>query len=127
TLLNPASTAEQRLDAAMFWANNLRALSPMSGMNMINDADFVRWREASLTYRLPSTVVDRLGLSTAAVTVAGRNLKLWMNDAYTGIDPEINPVSICSGAGTDCNFLTGTEAFGVPIPRTFTFAVRVGF
>ena len=127
TLLNPASTAEQRLDAALFWANNLRALSPMSGMNMINDADFIRWREASLTYRVPGSVVDRLGLSTAAVTVAGRNLKLWMNDAYTGIDPEINPVSVCSGSGTNCNFLTGTEAFGVPIPRTFTFALRVGF
>ena len=127
TLLNPASTAEQRLDAALFWANNLRALSPMSGMNMINDADFIRWREASLTYRVPGSVVDRLGLSTAAVTVAGRNLKLWMNDAYTGIDPEINPVSVCSGSGTDCNFLTGTEAFGVPIPRTFTFALRIGF
>ena len=127
TLLNPASTGEQRLDAALFWANNLRALSPMSGMNMIHDADFLRWREASLTYRVPGSVVDRLGLSTAAVTVGGRNLKLWMNDAYTGIDPEINPRSVCSGSGTDCNFLTGTEAFGVPIPRTFTFAVRVGF
>ena len=127
TLLNPASTAEQRLDAALFWANNLRALSPMSGMNMINDADFVRWRELSLTYRVPGELVDRLGLNTAAVTVGGRNLKLWINDAYTGIDPEINPVSICSGSGTSCNFLTGTEAFGVPIPRTFTFALRIGF
>ncbi|MDH3224863.1 MAG: hypothetical protein OEO23_14175 [Gemmatimonadota bacterium] len=46
-----------------------------------------------------------------------------MNDAYTGIDPEINPQSVCSGSGTNCNFLTGTEAFGVPIPGTFTFAI----
>ncbi|MGI9627460.1 MAG: SusC/RagA family TonB-linked outer membrane protein [Longimicrobiales bacterium] len=127
TLLNPASTAEQRLEAALFWANNLRALSPMSGMNMINDADMLRLRELSLTYRFPGSLVDRMGLTNAALTVGGRNLKLWMNDAYTGIDPEINPQSICSGAGTDCNFLTGTEAFGVPIPRTFTFALRIGF
>jgi hypothetical protein len=126
TLLNPASTAEQRLDAAIHWATTLRALSPMAGMNMIHDADFVRWRELSLTYRLPSAFVERMNLSTAALTVGGRTLKLWINDDYTGIDPEINPVSLCSGSGTDCNFLIGTEAFGPPIPRTFSFALRIG-
>lgn len=126
-LLNPASTAEQRLDAALTWANELRALSPMSGMNMIHDASFLRLREISLTYRLPSDLVESLGLKTAAVTAGGRNLKLWISDAYTGIDPEINPTSVCTGSGTDCNFLLGTEAFGVPVPRRFTFSVRVGF
>ena len=73
------------------------------------------------------TTTGAIGLTNAAMTVGGRNLKLWMNDAYTGIDPEINPASVCSGSGTNCNFLTGTEAFGVPIPRTFTFALRIGF
>ena len=124
---NPASTAEQRLEAALEWANELRALAPMSGLNQIWNADFVRWRELSLAYRMPSEFVEGIGLDNATISVGGRNLKLWANDEYRGIDPEINPQSTCTGGGVNCNFLTGTEAFGVPIPRRFTFSLRVGF
>ncbi len=127
TLLNPASTAEQRLDAALEWASDIRALAPMSGMNQIWSADFLRWRELSLSYRLPSDLTDRLNIGSATVTAGGRNLKIFMLGDYRGMDPEINPQSACSGGGTNCNFLVGTEAFGMPIPSRFTFAVRIGF
>ena len=126
-LLNPASTAEQRLDAALEWARELRALAPMSGMNQIWTSDFIRWREVSLSYRVPSDFVENMGLSNATVTLGGRNVSLWMFGDYRGIDPEINPQSTCTGGGINCNFLTGTEAFGVPLPRRFTFSLRVGF
>ena len=126
-LLNPASTAEQRLDAALEWARDLRALAPMSGMNQIWTSDFVRWREISLSYRVPSDYIEDMGLTNATVTLGGRNVSLWMLGDYRGIDPEINPQSTCTGGGINCNFLTGTEAFGVPLPRRFTFSLRVGF
>lgn len=126
-LLNPASTAEQRLDAALEWARDLRALAPMSGMNQIWTSDFIRWREVSLSYRVPSDYIEDMGLTNATVTLGGRNVSLWMLGDYRGIDPEINPVSTCTGGGINCNFLTGTEAFGVPLPRRFTFSLRVGF
>ncbi len=126
-LQNPASTAQQRLEAALTWAKELRALAPMSGMNQIWTSDFVRWREISLSYRVPSDFVENLGLSNATVTAGGRNVRLWVFGDYRGIDPEINPTSTCTGGGVNCNFLTGTEAFGVPIPRRFTLSLRVGF
>ena len=126
-LLNPASTAEQRLDAALEWARDLRALAPMSGMNQIWTSDFIRWREISLSYRVPSDYIENMGLTNATVTLGGRNVSLWMLGDYRGIDPEINPQSTCTGGGINCNFLTGTEAFGVPLPRRFTFSLRVGF
>ena len=124
---NPASTAEQRLEAALEWAREYRALAPMSGMNQIWTSDFVRLREISLTYRLPSDMIEGFGLDNAAITFGGRNVKLWMFGDYRGIDPEINPSANCTGGGVNCNFLTGTEAFGVPIPRRFTFSLRAGF
>ena len=126
-LQNPASTAEQRLEAALEWAREYRALAPMSGMNQIWTSDFVRLREVSLAYRLPSDMVEGFGLDNATVSLGGRNVKLWMLGDYRGIDPELNPSANCTGGGVSCNFLTGTEAFGIPIPRRFTFSVRLGF
>ena len=124
---NPASTAEQRLEAALEWAREYRALAPMSGMNQIWTSDFIRLREISLSYRLPAEMIEGLGLDNATLTLGGRNVKLWMFGDYRGIDPEINPSANCTGGGVNCNFLTGTEAFGVPVPRRFTLSARVGF
>ncbi len=124
---NPASTAEQRLEAALEWAREYRALAPMSGMNQIWTSDFIRLREISLSYRVPAEVIDGLGLDNATVTFGGRNVKLWMFGDYRGIDPEINPSANCTGGGVNCNFLTGTEAFGVPVPRRFALSARIGF
>lgn len=99
----------------------------MSGMNQIWTSDFIRWREVSLSYRLPQDMLERWGVRNATATVGGRNVKLFMFGDYRGIDPEINPSANCTGGGVSCNFLTSTEAFGVPVPRRFTFSLRVGF
>ncbi|MDP2496371.1 MAG: SusC/RagA family TonB-linked outer membrane protein [Candidatus Palauibacterales bacterium] len=127
TLLNPASSSEDRLDAALTWANELRALSPMSGMNMIHPADYLRWREASLSWSAPQSVASTFSFRTMRLSLAARNVWLWVNGAYTGLDPELNATARCSGGGTSCNFLQGTEAFKIPIPRRFTFTVELGF
>ncbi len=124
---NPASTAEQRLEAALEWAREYRALAPMSGMNQIWTSDFIRLREISLSYRVPSDMIEGLGLDNATITFGGRNVRMWMLGDYRGIDPEINPSANCTGGGVNCNFLTGTEAFGVPIPRRFSLSARIGF
>ena len=132
-LENPASTAEQRLDAAQIWARELRGLAPMAGMNGIYNADWLRWREAALSWRVPQSTIDRLGLSTLTLTAGARNLKLWMNGDYPGMDPENNILGRCSNrlgnnaVQRDCNFLLATEGWGVPIPRRFTFSARLGF
>ena len=58
------------------------------------------------------------------MTASGRNLLLWTK--YPGVDPEINAIDR-SASTLDQNFLTSTEAFGVPIPRRFSFAFNLGF
>lgn len=125
-MLNPASTAQQRLDALKIWVNELAALFPQSGLNTIEDADFVRFRELSLTYDVPSRFTDGLGVDGVSLTATGRNIALWTK--YSGIDPE-STVSGRDGEGNlrDDNFLIGTEGFSMPLPRRYTFAVRVNF
>ncbi len=53
----------------------------------IQDGDFVRFREFSLTYTLPFTVARAFRAQTASVTFGGQNLALWTN--YEGYDPEV--------------------------------------
>ncbi len=123
---NPASTAQQRLDGAVSWARECEGLAPLDGLNSINPADFLRWRELSLTYRVPTTFVDKWGMASAQISVGARNLKLWVTDQYKGMDPEGNIYGRCNG-GLDCNFLESTDGWTLPIPRRLTFSTRVSF
>jgi len=127
-LVNPASSAEQRLAAANQWVRTHAGLSPYDGLNAVEKADFIRWRELSLTYDIPQGIFSRFGVNNASITVAGRNLALI--SGYSGLDPEVNAIGrggVSTGAPIDPNFLIGTEAFGLPIPRQFLFTLRTGF
>jgi TonB-linked SusC/RagA family outer membrane protein len=54
----------------------------------MEDADFIKLRELSLTYDAPAKWSSFIGASTLSVTIAGRNLATWTK--YTGLDPELN-------------------------------------
>jgi hypothetical protein len=123
---DPNSTKEARLDAALDWAHQCEGLAPLDGLNSIDKADFIRWRELSLTYRVPLSVIERWGLASASLSFGARNIALWVNSAFKGMDPENNINGRCDG-GLDCNFLDATDGWQVPIPRRFTFSTRVSF
>ena len=126
TMLNPATTAGDRLDAAIAWAREIEGLLPMSGMNGIYDADWIQLRELSLVYRVPAELLERWVFSTATLSLGARNLRLFMLGDYPGMDPEGNVLGRCNG-GLDCNFLDGTEGWGIPVPRRVTLSSRVTF
>lgn len=119
TLVNPASTAEERLAAAQAWTGEV-SLSPWSGLNSIEEADYIRWREISLSYSLPGNLLEGLGVDRATITAASRNPMLWTK--YSGIDPG-NNVSTDSGD----SFVQGIDGWRPGTPRRFTFGIRVGF
>jgi TonB-linked SusC/RagA family outer membrane protein len=124
-LLNPASTAQQRLDAAKTYVNELVALSPYDGMNQSKKGDFLRWRELSLTYTAPTTWANKIGGTDLTISASGRNLMMFTK--YTGVDPEVNLLGRGGGGGTDQNFGESIDAFGFPLPRRFAINVKVGF
>ncbi|MDP2496376.1 MAG: SusC/RagA family TonB-linked outer membrane protein [Candidatus Palauibacterales bacterium] len=127
TMLNPASSAEERLDAAVEWARQYRGLSPMSGLNQIWDADYIKLREVALTYDAPSDFAGNFGMRSLALSLRARNLAFWVTDEYRGLDPELNNNARCGTGDVDCNFLLGQEAWRLPIPRRLLLAVRAGF
>jgi TonB-dependent starch-binding outer membrane protein SusC len=122
---NPASTAQQRLDAAKTWWTKLKALSPYDGLNQNEDGSFLRLREISVAYSAPAGLAAKLGAREATFSLSGRNLFLKTN--YNGVDPETNQNGRVTTGGTDGNFLEAVDAFGWPIARRIAFAVRLGY
>ncbi len=131
TLMNPASTPDQRLAAIKHWAFLYKALSPYDGLNQNENGKFLRFRELSLTYTAPPAWASRvLGARYVSVTAAARNLALWT--PYSGVDPEINEygrggAGVGDLGGIDQNFGLGIDAFGFALPRRFTLTARLGF
>ena len=68
----------------------------------MEDADFIKLREISLTYDAPSNFSSKIGASSLSVTIAGRNLATWTK--YKGLDPELNEAG--QNNFTTADFLT---------------------
>jgi TonB-linked SusC/RagA family outer membrane protein len=68
----------------------------------MESADFVKFRELSLTYDAPAKVASRIGAASLSFTIAGRNLHTWTK--YSGLDPELNEAG--QNNFTTADFLT---------------------
>ncbi|MBL7871876.1 MAG: TonB-dependent receptor [Cyclobacteriaceae bacterium] len=81
----------------------------------LSDASYVRLKQVTLSYTLPSSIISRLKLTKVNVFVQGLNL--WTYTKYQGIDPEV--VSNNNG--------TGVSSFGVyPVARQFMGGISIG-
>ncbi len=121
----PQGDGNVRLAALDEWLNNTLALAPFSGLNTLEKADFIRWRELSLNYNITGSILDQFRLDTASIGLSGRNIAIFTS--YTGVDPEINFVGRGSGSNLDQNYGQGIAAFGWPIPTQVLLTLKVGF
>ncbi len=79
----------------------------------IRKANFVKWRELSITLRAPAGLARSLGaVNGLSLTLAGRNLATWTS--YPGLDPEVNET------GGSSNFTQGE--FNTQPPVRFLMA-----
>lgn len=77
----------------------------------VADGSFIRMKEISLSYDLPKVFLNHLGVSDASVKLQGSNLFLIYSDKkLNGQDPEF----------------FGSGGVAMPVPRQFTFTLRVG-
>ncbi|GAB3519813.1 SusC/RagA family TonB-linked outer membrane protein [Emticicia fontis] len=84
------------------------------------DASYIKLREVSLGYDIPSSFVKRLGLQSANFSVYSRNIMLW-TAAKIGIDPEM-AFQPQSGAQAGTQFKQGIERYNVT-----PWVIPVGF
>ncbi|HKN65881.1 MAG TPA: TonB-dependent receptor plug domain-containing protein, partial [Gemmatimonadaceae bacterium] len=100
-----ASLADQAQAAAGF------SLSPLP---FVDGASFVKLREVSLRWIVPSRVANWVG-GPATVTIAGRNLATWTR--YRGLDPELNSQSL---------LLPRADLAETPIPHELLLRLDLG-
>jgi hypothetical protein len=66
---------------------NSNLSNPLS-VPFYEDASFIRLRDATASFELPTRMAGRLGAESLKLYVNGRNL--WTHTKWSGLDPEIN-------------------------------------
>jgi len=83
----------------------------------VEDGSFLRLKNTSLGYSLPTELSSRVGVTRARVYVAAQNLLTWTN--YTGLDPEVST--------SPTNLVAGVDIAVMPQPRTYTVGLNLTF
>ena len=86
--------------------------------SMIFDASYIKLKELSLNYRIPSSISRKVGVQNARIGVVGRNVALFYANV-PHIDPETALNALDSGQGW--------EAFNPPSRRSLNFTLSLEF
>lgn len=89
--------------------NETRGASRNSGDAAILKTDFIRLSQLTLAYSFQPSLVNKIGLTRARIYLQGVNL--WTYADYPGYDPEF------TGAGTGA----------IPLTKSYTLGVQIGF
>lgn len=98
---------------AGFYRNVYRGITE----NFVEDADWVRLRNLSLSYQLPMKWFETIPMKGARVSFVGNNL--WLSTPFSGYDPESNRAN---GNGDD-----GFGGFTYPAVKSYNFSINVSF
>lgn len=83
----------------------------------IYSTDYIYLRELKFGYSLPASLVNKLGLQNAKLSIVGRNLWLIKTDI-----PHLDPSNLALSAGN----VQGIEGAGLPSIRSFGFNLSIG-
>ena len=106
--------AEQ--DPQMWWKYIVETTQSIVKSANVQKGDFVRLQTATLGYKIPTNLTS-IGISNIRVYAQAKNL--WLQKAYTGVDPEIS-------SNGDSNLASGIERNSIPQGRSFTFGINIG-
>ena len=84
----------------------------------LEDGSYLRMRNITLSYNLPETILDKLGVSNVNFYVSGDNL--FTITKFSGVDPTV------TGAPNDGGF-SGNPGLAYPVPKRYVFGVNVSF
>ncbi|WP_293299506.1 SusC/RagA family TonB-linked outer membrane protein [Pedobacter sp. UBA4863] len=102
-------------------ATNMQTYYEAVGYNQaegsIYSTDYIKFREANITYSFDKKFLNRIGFSKMTLSAYGRNLFIW--SPWPGFDPEFGTLS-----GSDIQ--QGFEVGQLPSTRTFGLRLVVG-
>ncbi|HEU4995585.1 MAG TPA: SusC/RagA family TonB-linked outer membrane protein [Gemmatimonadaceae bacterium] len=88
-----------------------------SDAGYVEDADYIKLREVTVSYVVPRRWVTRARASEARLTFAASNLKTWTD--YTGFDPEVN--------STPANLFSNSDFLTQPPLRVYSARLTLSF
>ncbi len=97
--------------------NNNRRVSD----RFLEDGSYLRLKNVSLGYNLPSEMLSKLKLTRFRVYVTGQNLLTFTK--YSGFDPEVNTFT----TGANANIAPGTDFLTFPQARIVLAGINIGF
>jgi TonB-linked SusC/RagA family outer membrane protein len=106
-----------QITAEQYW-NALGGRNTPVGEMFTYSASNIRMREVVLSYIIPQATLDRTPIKGATISLTGRNLFFFKNDAKQ-FDPEL-VVSTDKGS-------IGTESFCLPFSRSFGLNLNLNF
>ena len=99
-------------------ANDSRSQQPSS--YFVEDGSYFRMKNLTIGYTLPTTVIGKIGLSSARIYVQGQNL--FTITKYSGIDPEVTSVGSTPGTTT-----LGMDQGNYPRSKMYQVGINFGF
>jgi TonB-linked SusC/RagA family outer membrane protein len=100
------------------FGDNVSNGSALAISENVEKGDFLRVRNITLGYRLPSGMLNRANISNLRVYANVNNALLFTN--YTGTDPEVS-------TNGNSNSTPGVDRNSVPMAQTFTVGLNLGF
>jgi TonB-dependent starch-binding outer membrane protein SusC len=85
----------------------------------VEDGDYIRLKNITLAYSIPTSIMNRVKIRSAKVFVTGVNLATFTD--YTGWDPEVN-TDYRAG-----NRNQGSDFYSAPQIKSVTFGINLGF
>jgi TonB-linked SusC/RagA family outer membrane protein len=108
-------TTDTRYPRAVFQdPNNNRRVSD----RFVEDASYLRLKNLSLGYNVPSNIMSKIGMTKGRIYVSGQNLLTFTK--YSGFDPEISTFG-------ETNTAPGTDFLTFPQARTMIVGLNLGF
>ena len=106
TPTNPSTTTPRaKLDPAPVFSNRF-----------VEDGSFVRFKNITLSYNVPKTLIEKFKLTSVKLRLVGENLITFTN--YSGFDPEVTNGSSIS-PGTDTGIYPASKSISAGLSITF--------
>lgn len=91
----------------------------------VEDGSYLRLKNVALGYNLPLGVMQKLGLSSARLSVSAQNLLTFTG--YSGLDPEVSYFGSGGESSGDDNIIQGHDYGNYPNLRSVTVGLNLRF
>ena len=109
----------------LVYGDNTSNGSAFAQSQNVYKGDFIKLRNVSLGYTLPTRFLPKTGMSS--VRFYGQASNLLIISKYPGPDPEVSVNANSTTGSNSGNLAPGVDRNSVPSGRTFTFGLNIGF